>query len=455
MTSGEPDAGAGFGDAAVGDGPAAAVPAGGLLEPPLEEEAADVPAGEVQLHGGRADGVAAVLMSFVALQTVGVTVVAVCAPVLQERFGFSAAQIGLLTSAFALAVGLTAIPMGLGTARWGGQVLFAAAALFLIGSLVFAAADTYAWFLVGRFIQGLGAGAGMPVGTALVTRFVAPRARHRAFGLFGAGTGLGTTVSLLILPSVVVAGGYRWVFFVAALYGVVLAAAVLTVHVLRTRPRSAEPPASAGALARAFAHAARSSGVWLCAVMNLTVVGVVVGVLTWTPQYLHDQFGASLAIAAFLTAGIGVSQAVGNPLGALAMKRWGMLVVLVGGLGLLGVVTALVPVGPGVVAAYVAILAVVLLAGGVLPPSLAMVGDVARGHEAVGAATGLIGLLNLTGSMLAPWLFGVLLDTYGTGAGDSGYAMGWFMLAGFGAAGFAGGVAFVLLKRRGSLQHRV
>ena len=442
MTSDGPDGGAGIGE----------VPAGGLLEPPLEEEAAAVPAGEVQLQGGRADGVAAVLMAFVALQTVGVTVVAVCTPVLQERFGFSAAQIGLLTSAFALAVAVTAIPMGLGTAKWGGQVLFAAAGLFLIGSVVFAAADSYAWILVGRFIQGLGAGAGMPVGTALVTRFVAPRARHRAFGLFGAGTGLGTTVSLLILPSVVVAGGYRWVFLAAALYGVVLAAAVLAVHVLRARPHSAGPPASAGALVRAFAHAARSPGVWLCAVMNLTVVGVVVGVLTWTPQYLHDQFGASLAIAAFLTAGIGVSQAVGNPVGALAMKRWGMLVVLVGGLGLLGVVTALVPVGPGVVAAYIAILAVVLLAGLVLPPSLAMVGDVARGHEAVGAATGLIGLLNLTGSMLAPWLFGVLLDTYGAGVGDSGYAMGWFMLAGFGAVGFAGGVAFVLLKRRGHLR---
>ena len=444
MTSDEPDGGAGSGE----------VPAGGLFEPPLEEEAAPAPAGEVQLQGGRADRVAAVLMAFVALQTVGVTVIAVCTPILQERFGLSAAQIGLLTSMFALAVAITAIPMGLGTAKWGGQVLFASAALFLIGSLVFAAADSYAWFLAGRFIQGLGAGAGMPVGTALVTRFVAPQARHRAFGLFGAGTGLGTTVSLLILPSIVVAGGYRWVFVAAAVYGVILALAVLTVHVLRARPHSAGPPASAGALARAFGHAARSPGVWLCAVMNLTVVGVVVGVLTWTPQYLHDQFGASLAIAAFLTAGIGVSQAVGNPLGALAMQKWGMLVVLVGGLGLLGVVTALVPIGPGVVAAYVAILAVVLLAGAVLPPSLAMVGDVAEGHEAVGAATGLIGLLNLTGSMLAPWLFGVLLDTYGAGPGDSGYALGWFMLAAFGAVGFAGGVVFVLLRRRGHLRPR-
>lgn len=451
MTGGASAAGAGGEGREAGRGD---VPAGGLLEPPLEDRKAAPHPGGVQLEGGRADGMAAVLLAFVALQTVGVTVVAVCAPILQQRFDFSAAQIGLLTSAFALAVGITAIPMGLGTARWGGQVLFAAAALFLLGSLVFAAADSYVWFLVGRFVQGLGAGAGVPVGTALVTRFVAPRARHRAFGLFGAGTGLGTTVSLLILPSIVVAGGYRWVFLAAALYSSVLAVSVLAVHVLRTRPQSAEPPASAGALVGAFARAARSPGVWLCALLNLTVVGVVVGGLTWTPQFLHEEFGVSLAVAAFLTAGIGVSQAVGNPLGAMATRTWGIPALLTVGIGLLTVVTALVPLAPGVVWSYGAILVVVLLAGMMLPPGLAMVGDVAQGHEAVGAATGLVGMLNLIGSMLAPWLFGVLLDACGGGAGGAGYTYGWFMLAGFAAFGFAGGVAYLLLRRAGRMQAR-
>ena len=71
-----------------------------------------------------------------------------------------------------------------------------------------------------------------------------------------------------------------------------------------------------------------------------------------------------------------------------------------------------------------------------------------HGNEAVGAATGLIGLLNVVGSMIAPWVFGVLLDTYGTAPGDSGYTAGYAMLAAFGAAGFASAVAYVLLRRR-------
>ena len=184
------------------------------------------------------------------------------------------------------------------------------------------------------------------------------------------------------------------------------------------------------------------------AVMNLTVVAVVVGILTWTAQFLHDMHGASFAMAAYLTAAIGLSQALGNPSGAGAMTRWGKNGVLVVGLALMTVATALVPLSPGMVAAFIAVVATTFLAGALLPPSLAIVADVAHGNEAVGAATGLIGLLNVVGSMIAPWVFGLLLDTYGTSPGDSGYTAGYAMLACFGAAGFAGAVVYVLMRRR-------
>ncbi len=81
-------------------------------------------------------------MAFVALQTVGIALIPVVTPFLKDHYQLSDAQIGLLTSAFALAVALTSIPMGLATARWGGRTLLIAAALFLAGSLVFAAADS-------------------------------------------------------------------------------------------------------------------------------------------------------------------------------------------------------------------------------------------------------------------------------------------------------------------------
>ena len=171
----------------------------------------------MHLSGRTADAFSAVLMAFVALQTAGVVMMPVLVPFLQDRYPMSDAQVGLLTSAFALAVALVAIPMGLASSRWGGPTLFAAAGFFLVGSLLLVVADTYQWMLVARFVQGIGAGAGIPVGTALISRFVTPAWRHRAFGMFGAGTGVGTVLTLLVLPSAAKYGGYSGACFVAAL----------------------------------------------------------------------------------------------------------------------------------------------------------------------------------------------------------------------------------------------
>ena len=43
--------------------------------------------------------------------------------------------------------------------------------------------------MVARFLQGLGAGAGVPVGTTLIAQAITPSGRSRALGFFGAGDG--------------------------------------------------------------------------------------------------------------------------------------------------------------------------------------------------------------------------------------------------------------------------
>ena len=97
--------------------------------------------------------------------------------------------------------------------------------------------------LVGRFIQGIGAGAGMPVGTALIHGSSRRGWRHRAFGMFGAGTGLGTVLTLLVLPSAAKYGGYSAPCFIAARsYGVALAIAVASQRALRARPGAGGDP---------------------------------------------------------------------------------------------------------------------------------------------------------------------------------------------------------------------
>ncbi|MBC7293687.1 MAG: hypothetical protein H5T84_06245 [Thermoleophilia bacterium] len=69
-------------------------------------------------------------------------------------------------------------------------------------------------------------------------------------------------------------------------------------------------------------------------------------------------------------------------------------------------------------------------------PRFAMVPDVVARPEQVGPATGLINLLGFTTSMLAPWLFGLVLDH------GWGYLGGYLTLAAFGVAGVVGAALF-------------
>ena len=91
-------------------------------------------------------------------------------------------------------------------------------------------------------------------------------------------------------------------------------------------------------------------------------------------------------------------------------------------------------IGPVVMVSGVGLL---LLTMTYFPPLFAAIAEVVERPEHVGAATGLIEVFGFTGALLAPWIFGVLLDALGGG----GYVAGYLMLAAVAAIATLG-VAF-------------
>jgi DHA1 family inner membrane transport protein len=388
-------------------------------------------------------------MSFLALNAVSLSLVPIVAPQLQDTFALSASQIGLLTSAYSLAVSLTAIPTGLAAQRWGGRIMLVAVAVFAAGSLLFALGSSFEVFMAARFLQGLGAGAGVPIGTTLIAQAITPSGRSRALGFFGAGMGAGMIASLLVLPSIQRAGGFRAVFLATAGLSVLVTAGAIWQRTVRAVPRRTDETTPLRGAGEALSAAVRNPGVLLIAVMNLAGLAVVVGLLTWTPGLLQDHAGSSLAVAAYLTAGFGIATLVGNPLGAVAQARWGKAPTLAVTLGMCCVMTALIPLAPGLTATFVVVAVDGFFAAAMLPPLLGSIPDVVAHPEQVGAASGLMALLTFGGSLLAPWFFGALLDAHGRAAGQSGYLDGYVMLAGLALAGTLAAGAFWLMRRRG------
>ena len=384
----------------------------------------------------RGDALALTLMIFYLMSTLTLALMAVVTPELQRRFGLSGSQIGLLTSAFMVAYGVVGIPAGVAAARWGGRALAVSCAFFVLGSVLFALSSPYAGFVLGRVLQGLGGGMVVPVSAPLLAHGLAPGRRNRGWGVFASGKGAGALVALLVMPSVATLGGFRAVFLVTAGLALVIGVAALAQRPVRALPGHPEERTSFRALGSTLRAVAVNRCVLLLGLFNCASLALGTGVLMWTPDFLHQTYGASVGVAAYLTAGLAMAQLVGAPAGAAGAARLGRMPVIAGSMVVMTIACVLVPVVPGELVAFVMVVVVGFASLAYFSPRFAMVPEVVARPEQVGPATGFINALGFGLSMLAPWLFGLVLDS------GHGYFVGYLVLAAFGAAGALGVLAF-------------
>jgi MFS transporter, ACS family, hexuronate transporter len=346
-----------------------------------------------------------------------------------------------------VAFALGSIPMGVLGSRWGGPVLLAGAGVMALGAVLFAFSGSYPWFLASRFLQGIGASTILPVVNMLVAQVFPPKEQARALGLFGAGLGVGVVAGLFSFPSLAAWGGYRAVFLAAAGAAIAIGLVNLGQRPVR-RHAPAEEPQAFSILLRRTARLVLDRRLLLLAVVNIGCSGIIVGLVAWTPSFIHDMRGASVAVAAYVSAGIGVAQIVGNMLGARVMARWGKGAIYVASLAAMAISAALIPFAPGLGTALFFILVAGFFSMAVFPAILGGVPDTVEHTDDVGPATGLLNLTNMVGTLLAPWLFGVLLDRFGTGPEQSGFRSGYLLLALFALIGLVGGVALTVAWRK-------
>jgi MFS family permease len=74
--------------------------------------------------------------------------------------------------------------------------------------------------------------------------------------------------------------------------------------------------------------------------------------------------------------------------------------------------------------------------------------DIVPRAKHVGSASGFLNLTNLLGTLLAPWVFGILLDRYGAASGEGGYVAGYLWLAFFPFLGTIAGAVYMLSRPR-------
>jgi len=260
----------------------------------------------------------------------GMTVVTIALPAAQIDLGFSESGRQWVITAYLLAFGSLLL--------FGGRLsdLIGRKRSFVVGLIGFAlafaaggAADSFGELIAARAVQGLFGAILAPAALAmLTTTFTEPSERARAFGWFGAVSGAGAGVGLLLGGLLTGGLGWRWSFYVNAVFAVVAFIGAV-VFFPPSRRRSAR-----------LRLDIRGS-----ALVSLALFGVVLGFSrAGTDGWSSPWFWGTLTAAAVLltTFGYWQSRAV-DPLLPLSILRdrnraASFITVFIVGLGLFGIV---------------------------------------------------------------------------------------------------------------------
>lgn len=326
-------------------------------------------------------------------------------------FELSASQKGLLVALPLLGGALLRVVIGLCTDRFGaratGLALLVGQGLALLWGWL--AATTY-WHVLGVGLLLGTAGASFAVALPLASRAYPPAHQGLAMGVAASGNS-GVVLAAFLAPRLGEVLGWRGVF------GIMLIPVLLTGLVFAAVVR--EEPNGVGRETRWREQVrqglSQRSMYWLCFLYAVTFGGFV-GLSSFLPLFLHDQYGLSPVTAGTVTALCGLAGSLLRPVGGYVADQCGGLSVarcLFPSLGLLAVLAAQLPAFVVAAPLLVLTLSVMGFGNGVV---FQVVSD--RFPKQIGMASGFVGAAGGFGGFFLPSVLGVLKDAAGTyGAG--------------------------------------
>lgn len=308
--------------------------------------------------------------------------------------GLTAAEKGVLVAVPLLSGALLRIPIGMLADRLGAKRIATGLLLSLFAPLALAFqldAQRPSLLLVGALL-GLG-GASFAVALPLASRWYPADRQGLVMGIAAAGNS-GTIVSNLVAPRIAEALGWRAVFGLALLPLMLISLAFMALAKESPGPRTCANP---------LRILGSPDLGWLSVFYSITFGGYV-GLSSFLPLFLVDQYEISPLMAGNLTAGAALIGSCSRPVG-------GYLADKVGGAGLLFALFISISLAYGLAAQRPPLL-VMLGVGAVVMLCLGLGNGAVfqivpqRFPDRIGAATGVIGAVGGIGGFFLPSLLG-------------------------------------------------
>lgn len=331
-------------------------------------------------------------------------------PLLREEFGLSLIAAGWVNSIFNTLSVSTAAFVGVLAGRYGALGFCGAGlATMMLGGTLGAAAQGEGALFASRILEGGGFIAIAVSAPALIVAACAPRERNLTLGLWASYLPFGSGLTILASPFLLGSIGWRGLWL-----AIVLLTFACAIALWRCRNSYRAAPAAAPTLSSTL-RALRQSGPWWLALGFACYSLMYYAVAVWLPTFLMQERGASIALAASLTALLIGCNVGGNLAGGWLMHRAVprghviSLAFLVMAACTCGIFSAALPDG-----LRFSLCALFMLVGGMIPASMLSGGPVyAREASQISSIQGLIVQVAQLGPFAGPPLVAAVVSAAG------------------------------------------
>lgn len=341
-------------------------------------------------------------------------------PMIVPEFHITNAQAGMLLSVLALTSGTAAWGLGSYSDRVGRKkVLIPACILFSLASWISGVARSFPVLLAARGIMGIGGGPCFSISAATISEESKPSRRGLNLGLHqGFSALIGTGVGAIMTTQLALYFGWRPVFFIVGVPGIVLA--VLLSRIMR-EPSSVLNQTADGALSEnvrpGILQPLRYRNVILSTLICCCFMTFLFVFSGFSTLFLTQVRGLDLGTAGLVVSAMGFGGLVGTillPAVSDAVGRKSVLIAAAAGLGICVIAFTTLPL-PAIPAFLVLFVASICGAGG-FPIMISLIPSESVPVFIAGSAVGLVQAIGeIFGSVIMPPIAGKLADLYGLG----------------------------------------
>lgn len=326
-----------------------------------------------------------------------------------ESVNLSPMQKGLVVAVPLLSGSLLRVPAGMLSDRLGAKRVGIALLLLLYIPLIvgWTAGDSLPLLLIMGLLLGT-AGASFAVALPLASRWYPAERQGLAMGVAAAGNS-GTVITNMVAPTLALALGWRNVFAVALIPLTLVLIAFLLLAKESPRDDNARPSALGF---RDLLDAMAQRDLWTFCLFYSVTFGGYVGLTSFLPLLLRDQYGMAALGAGQVTALVALAGSVSRPFGGWVADRLGgvrILMLAFGGTFIVYAVLSRLPSPAVTIPVLFFGMCCLGLGNGAVFQLVPQ-----RFQREIGTATGVIGAVGGLGGFFLPTLLGAMKQATGS-----------------------------------------